>query len=100
MRDRLAKIGSWGRKALVLGALALAPVLGTAPAAEARPVASVMPAMLLDAAPLEATPVQYYGRPRRYYGGRRYYRPPPRYYARRGYGPPRGYYRGYRRGYR
>ena len=33
MRATLARLGSWGRKALVLGLLIAAPVLTTAPAA-------------------------------------------------------------------
>jgi len=91
MQGILARLGSWGRKALVLGVLIGAPVLATAPAAEAQ----VAPAIFMDqGAPVAATPVQYYGPPRGHYRGRDRFRgPPPRYYgrphARRYYGPPR-----------
>ena len=95
MKGTLARLASWGRRALVLGALVAAPVLATAPAAEAR----VTPAVLLhQGAPERAVPVQYYGPPGRHYRGRGHFRGPPprpyygRPYVRRGYGPPRGYY--------
>ena len=97
MRATLARLGSWGRKALVLGLLIAAPVLTTAPAAEAQ----VPPAVFMGTgSPAQAVPVQY-GPPGRYYRGRGHYRgrdhwrgPPPRGYygrpyARRDYGPPR-----------
>ena len=94
MKGTLARLGSWGRKALVLGALIAAPVLAAAPAAEAQ----VAPAVFLhQGTPAEAIPVQY-GPPGRHYRGRGNWRGPPprgyygRPYARRGYGPPPRYY--------
>lgn len=99
MQGTFARLGSWGRKALVLAALIGGPMLAAVPAAEAgvasRAVPAVMPAVLIDqGAPLAATQVQYYGPRRGDYRGRDRFRgPPPGYYrrpyARRYYGPPR-----------
>jgi len=91
MQGSLARLGSWGRRFLVLGALFGAPMLAAAPAAQAQVVPAV--AVLDHAAPMQAIPVQYYGPPRGHYRGRGHWRrPPPGYYgrphARRHYGPP------------
>ena len=99
MRGTLARFGSWGRKALVLGALLGVPALAAAPAAHAEPRHAVM--VVEGGVPAQLVPVQYgYGPPRGYYRGgpRHWHRPPPpryyrRHYAGRGYGPPPRYYR-------
>ncbi|SHJ08802.1 hypothetical protein SAMN02745194_01737 [Roseomonas rosea] len=99
MRGSLAKLGSWGRKALILGALVGAPVLALAPAAEAQPAVTITVGQ-----PAQLVPVQWGPppRPRPYYGPRHYHRPPPphwrRHYAYRGYPPPPPRY--YRRHHR
>jgi hypothetical protein len=102
MRDTLAsKLGSWGRKALILGALLGAPALAPAPV-EAAPVRGVI-GLAVEAPAPAVQPVQWGPRPyydrRRYDGPRRWHRPPPPPHWRRhqawnrGYGPPPRYYR-------
>jgi hypothetical protein len=98
MRERLAKLGSWARRALILGALIGAPVLVAAPAAEAQTVHAVL---AIGAPEAQLVPVQWGPPPRPYYGPRHrhWHRPPPpphwrRHHAhRRHYGPPPRYYR-------
>ncbi|WP_426955341.1 hypothetical protein [Muricoccus radiodurans] len=102
MRDTLATdLRSWGRKALLVGALIAAPALAPAPA-DAAPVHGLR----AEAPRADVQTVQYggyYGRP--HY--RHWHRPPPPYYRHyygrpawyRGYPPPRPYYRPYYRPY-
>jgi len=95
MLERLTRLGSWGRKALVLGALIGAPVLAAAPAAEAQTIQAVIG--VATPAP-EVVPVQWIPPP--HARPRHWHRPPPppprhwrRHHARRYPPPPPRYHR-------
>jgi hypothetical protein len=88
MREALARFGSLGRKALILGALIGAPALATAPAAQAAPI---QPAIAVATPEAQFVPVQWGPLRPHYRPHRHWHRPPPP--------PPRHWHRRYAYGY-